>query len=494
MSKEKQVDQSGIHDRDDIPTGVILLKRDSDHPDSFVLRFINQAATSCIGLKEGDHYREPFDHFLTEESHRSLLPLIQKAGNPSNVTPIRRRITLPDHDDTECTIHLHPVENGLLVLIHEFTEHEVNTRELLNITNKYRSIFESAQDVFYQTNLNGTILEVSPSVEYYTGYSRSEMIGKNVTDFYEEPEDRKKLIFEIEKRGRIYDHEVRFRTRSKGQLYVSINAHLTKGSDGELKIEGALRNITSRKKAENKLQESNEKLLELISQRDKLFSVISHDLKNALAGPSGLYDLILEEYDELSKEQIHEYLTILNRNTKNALELLLDLLAWSKNKFKDVETNFTSVELPGLIDEVVENIQPLADEKGIEIQNQIAGSCLFTGDREMVKTIVRNLINNAIKFSEHGQKVQVSGTKSDEEITLSISDSGIGMTQETIRKIFDKSINHTTSGTNGEKGSGLGLDLCIDFVESHNGKIWAESTPGSGSTFYVTLPREQQDC
>jgi PAS domain S-box-containing protein len=493
MSKKNKSYKIETVDIDDIPTGVLLLKRHAEIPDSFVLSFINQAASDLLQLKDGDHYREPIDQFLNNEFQEIFLPLLQKAGNKFNIAPIRRRATLPGRSEIACTFHIYPIEKGLLILIHELSEQCINTRELLNITHKYRSIFESSQDVFYQTDLDGTILEVSPSVEKYTGYSRGEMIGENVYNYYTEPEDRNMLLAEIKRKGRIYDHEVRFSTKNMGELFVSINAHLTKGTDGNLKIEGALRNITSRKKAENKLQQSNEKLIELINQRDKLFSVISHDLKNALAGPSGLYDLILEDFDELSKEQIHEYLTVLNRNTKSALELLMDLLVWSKNKFKDMETNFTAIELEGLIEEVIDNIQPLADEKGIVIENRIDESCNLTGDRDMVKTILRNLLNNAIKFSESGQKVAVSCTVSEKDITLSVSDSGVGMTQETIQKIFDKSINHTSAGTNGEKGSGLGLDLCIDFVDSHNGKIWAESTPGSGSTFYVTLPKEQPE-
>lgn len=246
--------------------------------------------------------------------------------------------------------------------------------------------------------------------------------------------------------------------------------------------------ITKQKRTEEELARKNKELQQLNRQKDKLFSVISHDLTNAVGGAQGLYSILLEDYEELSKEKILEYLKLLNKNAKETQTLLGDLLTWSKNQFQNITPKPERVSLADLASAVFDNVSLNAGDKEISLKNQVSDGLHVHADANMVKTILRNLIANGIKFSHPGGKVVVQAEKTGDSISISVTDEGVGMDKEARKKIMDTKNNYTTSGTKGEKGSGLGLDLCIDFVEMHGGTLSVDSEPGQGSTFTFTLP------
>jgi PAS domain S-box-containing protein len=472
----------------DIPTGVLLFNSPKTSKQSYAVTFLNHAAKRILLLQDHHDYKGVANEILPPDLMEIIETCLAQFKTGRRNTEFFKRIHVALHPESSFLLYISRIEQGYLVLLHEIRDHIKETIQLRKIANKYKSIFESSLDVFYQTSIDGQILEISPSVENYIGYTRKEMVGKSVFEFYADASARNTLINRLQKTGRVYDYEIKFKTKSKGELYVSTNAHVVQNEHGELTLEGALRDITTRKKAEKKLKESNKQLKKLNIQKDKLFSVISHDLKNALSAPAGLYDLILDDYESLSKVQLHEYLTVLNKSNKNALELLDDLLAWSKNQFLDIHAVREETDLIDLVDEVLLRITPNAEEKEITIENRLSGEVPVRADRNMLKTIFRNLISNAIKFSHPGGVVIIDGFKTDSQLQISVSDYGIGMDKKTQKKIMDRSINYTTAGTSGEKGSGLGLDLCLDFIQKHKGSIWVESEPGKGSTFYFSIP------
>lgn len=476
----------------DYPTGVVLLKDIDRRHLSFSINFMNDWAKKLFLLQAKDYTNLKFEETVSETIFKTFIPLWGTIYDKSKPDLVLKRLTFKEPKKNEILIYVARIEGGNLILLHEIQDHVKETLRLRNIARKYRSIFENSQDVFYQTSVDGTILEISPSVKKYTGFNRNEMIGREVSDFYVEPGKRHELIKTLQKTGRIYDYEIKFRTKSGAELYVSTNAHLVRDANGDHRIEGALRNITRRKVAEIDLKKSNLKLQQLNAQKNKLFSVISHDLKNAISGPAGILDLIIEDYEDLSKNEVLEYLKVMSTNTHNAIELLFDLLSWAKNQFQEVDPYFTDVEMIRLMEQVISQQTPIAAEKGIKIENNLSDYCTIQADEDMLKTIFRNLISNAIKFTNSGGKIIVGGEKSSDKIQIYINDNGVGMKPEILDKIFDKASNYTTKGTGGERGSGLGLDLSADFVAKHNGKLWAESNFGEGSTFYVELPVKQE--
>lgn len=283
-----------------------------------------------------------------------------------------------------------------------------------------------------------------------------------------------------------FDYDIKL--KGKTRWYNAILSKITYGE--EEKYLGAVKDITDQKKMEKKLALKNKKPTQLNRQKDKLFSVISHDLRNAVGGAKGIYSFLLEDYEEFSKEDILEYLELLDKNTRETYELLEELLAWSKVKLGEVTPDIEKLQLTKLTDLVFDKVQSDAGEKGISLENRVPDAIYADADAGMVKKILRNLIANGIKFSHPGGTVMVEAERTGDGVTISVVDEGVGIEKDAQEKVLDKDLNYTAFGTKGEKGSGIGLDLCIDFVEVHGGSIWLESEPGKGSTFTFTLPAQ----
>lgn len=258
----------------------------------------------------------------------------------------------------------------------------------------------------------------------------------------------------------------------------------------ENQIEGIVvivRDITEKILNQKKLEESQKELQELNISKDKFFSIIAHDLKSPLSGFIGISQDLSSQVEHLTQEDIREIATNMNDSAKNIYELLENLLEWSrtitgkKEVYKDnINPYFIANSLSGLFLEV-------AKKKNIEIINEFNQKDNLFGDMNMFNTIVRNLISNAIKFTPSGT-IKVGMIKKDSMGIIYVKDSGVGMKEEIKNKLFKIDETVTELGTNKEKGTGLGLILCKEFVEKNDGHIWVESEIGKGSTFYFTFP------
>jgi len=384
------------------------------------------------------------------------------------------------------------INPSYLGIVRNVTNRVQITKACKESEKKYKAILENALDIFYQLDKEGNIKEISPAVERHLGYKPKEVIGKSAMIFHENPEAWLRGLEILEKKGEVIDFEVHLKTQSNEVIYGSINAHLLYDDGGNNDgIQGFIRNITKRKKAEDELKEVNEELWKLNRQKDKLFSVIAHDMKNTVSGPLGLYDFIFDSYESLSKKELFEYLQMLRRSTINQSDLLNDLLMWSRNQFKNSSVSPELVNLVEIVNTVLKHTETSATDKNISIDTLIEDNILIYADPDMLKTILRNLVNNAIKFSHPGGKVQLDAQSKENNVSVSVSDDGVGMSDDVIKKIFNKDIHYTTPGTKEEKGSGLGLDLCVDFVEKHNGSIKVNSQPGEGTKITFTLPEKE---
>ncbi len=355
---------------------------------------------------------------------------------------------------------------------------------------KYRTIFENVHDVFYQTDQDGYVTEISPSIKLHSGYTRDEVIGRPVSDFYYYSHDRVRIVEILQSEGSVMDFEVRLKTKDNELRYASVNASLISNAAGKISIEGSMRDVTTRKFQENALKALNTELQESNEQKSKLLSIIGHDLRNPISGSLQLLDITLLDYESSSAEEIHLYLSKMQRELSNANELLEELLTWAKAQFNAFNFNpvFTS-DLNLLVRKCVNRILPMAINKGVQLNIDVQEEGGITADVGMLETIIRNLVSNAIKFTRKEGLITVSATHVNSTISFKVSDSGMGMTSEVIEKLFEKNVNYSTYGTSGEKGTGLGLRICHDFVSKHGGEIWVESIVGQGSIFYFTIPQ-----
>lgn len=235
-----------------------------------------------------------------------------------------------------------------------------------------------------------------------------------------------------------------------------------------------------------KIRKQNIELKKINADKDRFFSILAHDLKNPFMGLLGLTEMLTENVNEFSKEDIHKYMSLLYSQSKSTYDLLEELLLWSKSQSGKLPFNKTKINVKTLCNEVTGIF--LNNSKNISLQCNMDESLEVEADANMLKTILRNLISNAIKFSFKNSEVKVEVKKDKKQFIFSVSDKGVGIKEEDIAKIWDISKKFTTNGTEGEKGTGLGLILCREFVEKHNGKIWVESKIGEGTTFYFTIP------
>ena len=230
-------------------------------------------------------------------------------------------------------------------------------------------------------------------------------------------------------------------------------------------------------------------LFELNASKDKFFSIIAHDLKNPFNTIIGFSEMLKEEVKSGDHESIGEYAGLINTSAVQTFRLLENLLEWANSQRGKILFSPIPIKLSELYNEELSVLNDMAKGKDIELKSSYPENLTIFADKNMMKTILRNLISNAIKFTHKNGKVEVKAMIGNRLVEISVSDTGIGMTNETKAKLFKIDANLSTPGTENEKGTGLGLFLCKEFIEKHGGKIWVESEPGKGSTFKFILPR-----
>mgnify|MGYP001047069827 CR=1 FL=1 len=239
------------------------------------------------------------------------------------------------------------------------------------------------------------------------------------------------------------------------------------------------------------ITEQNQKLEETNASKDKLFSIISHDLKNPIAGLKEMITVLADNFDSFSEEEKKEILHELKSSSENVLELLLGLLTWSRSQRNKIEYDPYEQDIYQLVYQNIAIVSTNAKNKNISIINSVAENTIAFFDANMINTVLRNLLTNAIKFTNPGGKIEVKAEQYQNDpsyILVSVADQGIGIPQDKLDKLFQIKHSFTTVGTSGEKGTGLGLLIVWDFIEKNHGKIWVESKVGEGTTFYFTLP------
>jgi len=229
--------------------------------------------------------------------------------------------------------------------------------------------------------------------------------------------------------------------------------------------------------------------LEEVNQvKDKLFSIVSHDLKDSISSIKAFLDLLKE--DSISKDEFYELIPELSENANNANSLLFNLLNWSKSQMQNLEPKPELFNIQDVFQNKIALVEQKVEDKRIVLIDESQRDFVYA-DRSMVEIVIQNLITNAVKFSRTGDVITISNTDVNGKTLICIEDTGVGIAQDNIDKLFAAHKNFTTAGTKNEKGTGLGLTIAKDLVELNNGRIWVESTQNVGSKFYVELPKAE---
>jgi PAS domain S-box-containing protein len=254
------------------------------------------------------------------------------------------------------------------------------------------------------------------------------------------------------------------------------------------RVFGFFQDITEQKLGAEALMNSEAQLRELNATKDKFFSIIAHDLKSPFHAILGFSGLLKREVHELDIDLIAKYVTLINSSALQTYNLLETLLDWARMQQNAIPFEPKKLLFSNIADSEIGNLQSSADQKNIVFTKDFQEEIIVNADEKMISSVLRNLISNAIKFTPKDGNVSIQAVRRTGFVDVSVSDTGIGMTPETIGRLFKIETSFTTRGTGNEKGSGLGLLLCKEFVERHGGEIRAESEPGKGSRFSFTLP------
>lgn len=242
----------------------------------------------------------------------------------------------------------------------------------------------------------------------------------------------------------------------------------------------------------DEISSQHDNLLELNQTKDKFFSIIAHDLRGPIGNTSALLAVLTMNESEYTKQELLENLILISDSSNATFKLLENLLTWARDQKGEIVFNPLKNDLFKLVQSNIELFTSLAQNKKITIVNSLDAGLIFDFDHEMINAVIRNLINNAIKFTNENGQINIIAHLIGDEIEITVHDNGIGMESEYAKKLFIRNLDRKIKqGIKGESGTGLGLILCKEFIERHHGKIWVESEPGKGSAFKFTLPVSQ---
>jgi two-component system, sensor histidine kinase and response regulator len=267
--------------------------------------------------------------------------------------------------------------------------------------------------------------------------------------------------------------------------------YITKPFNNE-ELRARVRTHLNLRAAFKQISEQKSELAELNAIKDKFFNIIAHDLRNPFNGLLVLTDILKEKITRMDKKEIRTMIDLLHNSSKDGYELLENLLEWSRSQRNVLEFNPSEIRLHQMVRGNIHLLTPLAVSKKIRLSANISEDIMLNADRHMLDTVLRNLITNAIKFTPEEGNVKISAKVEKESVVVTIKDSGIGISAGDLEKLFKTELKFSTQGTAKERGTGLGLVLCKEFIDKHSGRIWAESEVGRGSSFKFSLPSQKE--
>ena len=334
---------------------------------------------------------------------------------------------------------------------------------------------------------------------------------KKALEYYKQYKLLEDTLFSQEMQGKLLRDQIRFETEARDSQIEALSRKQARQEDA-LKKQEFVRNILvvvmalsgillitvyrsgqRRRKInmlllqhQDEMERRSEELERLNQVKDKFFSIISHDLRSPINALAGLLDLL--DKGAVKPEEMHKHTQELKIRFNHTRTLLNNLLDWTLLQMDKLNLQAAKINLHRIVEE---NIQLLSSIQGknIKVVNDVPSNAIGFADSNTINLVIRNLMTNAIKFTNDGGQVTVAAREHGAEWLVSVQDNGVGIKQEVLEILFDKTAPYTTRGTANEKGTGLGLILCKEFVEKNGGKIWAESEEGSGSTFWFTLPK-----
>lgn len=421
---------------------------------------------------------ETFNNSIKEKINLEFIhKIITKKGNIKHLKEVT---------ETKYNSNNEPV--SILGSVLDITELKNIELELIESQAIFKAISTAANDAIIMIDNDDTVNFWNPYAEKMFGYTAEEMKGKTLHD-YVVPENSREIFisafesFKKTGKGRVLGQTIELTAINKNKQEFPVEISISRTNVGnKWTAIGIVRDITNKKNYENQLKSFN-------ATKDKLFSIIAHDLKNPFNSLIGFNKLLVANVSDYPKEKIKQIAQNMLDVSSQTYTLLENLLQWSNFQTGKLTPQFIDIKPSELIKEVVYLSETIALAKQINIQTKINCDNYIFADSEMIKTVIRNLISNAIKFTYQNGNINIETSEYNHEILFTISDSGTGIDPEHLKTLFGIDNRYSQRGTANEAGTGLGLMLCKDFIETHKGKIWVESELNKGSKFMFTIPK-----
>ena len=289
--------------------------------------------------------------------------------------------------------------------------------------------------------------------------------------------------------GEPFDLELKLITKKGNQRWVHSIGKAIQENGKTVRVLGSIQDITAKKEATEALLAQGEQLRNINAEKDKLFSILAHDMRSPFNTFLGFTQLLAEELDDLTRDDVQKMALSMRKSALNLFSLLEDLLEWSRLQRGVLKFYPETFILSDKMVECLKPIREMASRKGVGLILDVPAETRITADPHMFNSIIRNLTSNAVKFTRKNGLVSISASNAQPDtIEFTITDNGIGMSMELQDKLFHLTENVSSKGTEGEAGTGLGLILCKEFILKHGGNIWFKSEPGRGTSFYFTMP------
>ncbi|NCA76477.1 MAG: PAS domain S-box protein [Alphaproteobacteria bacterium] len=355
-------------------------------------------------------------------------------------------------------------------------------------------LMENIPDAIYFKDLESRFIAVSKALVQKHGFKNADQIlGKTDFDFFS-PESANEFFEseqELIRTGVPVINEEECEIWQDGTKTYALGTKMPlKDRNGKIiGTFGISRDITERKRAEEEITRINQELREVNLMKDKMLSVIAHDLKNPFAAILGLSNILVEDFDQLEPAEMRNFINTINDSTTHLYQLLEQLLTWLSARAGRIQVQQQTVRMYLVTDRVIKILTPQADAKNIRLHHTILADQIVSGDESMIETILRNLVGNAIKFTPNGGSVEIEMKDGPEYNRLTVRDTGVGINPGRLGSLFQEDKIQSSKGTMEEKGSGFGLLICKEFAEKMGGHIEVHSEAGKGSAFTIYLKR-----
>jgi PAS domain S-box-containing protein len=453
---------------------------------------VSQKAKAMLTLRS-EHYRNP-DELLDDLNTPDRASLEEFFDSVLKNEPCEKKIFTQVHGGQAKFFefsHTEPSgsnkDQGKIIVVRDATDETFDYERFQN----FAKLAEQTDNIVVVTDANGLITWTNPGFTTLTEYELNEVIGKKPGDFLQREDvdpATKESVSQAIKNHEPITTEILNYSKSGRPYWLHMNIQPIFDDAGELISYIAIElDLTERKNYERQIEDYSKKLDLEIKTKDKFFSIIAHDLKTPFQALLGASELLKSSSDSLSKSEMADLADALHQSASSGFELLKNLLDWARSQTGALEYRPENIDMDKLIKEQINLLHEFARSKGVEVTYSIGATAAWA-DPGMIRTVLRNLISNALKYTDTEGTVTISAHSDDSNTVIDIKDSGTGMDAKTLASIFSVAEKQSLPGTRGETGTGLGLPIVKEFVEINGGSIDVNSAPGKGTRFTVTLP------